>query len=326
MKIIDTQTHWYSRTLLEAYVSSSTYPPCERDGDAYRLELIPGTWMPVPAHFMELDLQFEQFEAAGVDAVVSSSASFGDVDRLPIEVAKELAQALNEERAAAERSHSGFFGLATIPWQDAEAAIEVLGDAVNRLGLRGALLHSNIAGGPVDADYLRPVYRKAAELGTPIFLHPGQTVLEDRVRDYGLEILLAYMVDTSIAALRLIFSGILDEAPELTIVHPHAGAILPYLGGRIDESYAKPFAVGEHLPQLPSAYLAERFYTDTVCQSAETLAFAKRFYGLDRLLFASDYPYFQPGEMAEFTRSHLSEGDQVRVFERNVVELLGIQL
>ena len=33
MKVIDTQTHWYSRTLLEAYVSSSTYPPCERDGE-----------------------------------------------------------------------------------------------------------------------------------------------------------------------------------------------------------------------------------------------------------------------------------------------------
>src|SRR5689334_979942 len=169
--------------------------------------MTPGTWFPIPEHLLELELQLEAMEAAGIDAMVSSSASFGDVDGLPMPRAKEVAHALNEERAQAEREHRGrFYGLATIPWQDAEAGIEVLDEAVTRQGLRGVLLHSNVDGGPVDAEHCRPIYRRIAELGVPVFLHPGRTVLEPLMRDYGLEYLVAYMFDTSLAALRLVLS------------------------------------------------------------------------------------------------------------------------
>ena len=110
---------------------------------------------------------------------MSSSASFGEVDRLPVERAKEVAYALNEARAEAQREHAGrFYGLATLPWQDAEAALEVVEDAIGRLGLRGLLIHSNIDGRPIDADELRPVYARIAELGVPLCLHPARTMAE----------------------------------------------------------------------------------------------------------------------------------------------------
>ena len=326
MTIVDVQTHWYSRTLLDAYVESPCYPPCKRDGDGYLLELIEGTWMPVPPKLFELELQMEDFRAAGIDVIISSSASFGDVDQFPVDEARELAVAINEERAAAERDFPGFYGLATLPWQDADAAIAVADDAMQRLGLRGVLLHSNIDGAPVDSDYLLPVYRRLAELGMPVFLHPGRTIMEERVRDYGLEILLAYMADTSIAALRLVLGGVLDEVPDLVVVHPHCGGTLPYLAGRIDGSYFKGFALGRELAQPPSVYLAERFYTDTICQSDESLGLATRFYGVDRMLFGTDYPYFAPGQMLEETRPAFSEADAGKVLSGNAIQLLGLDL
>lgn len=306
MTVVDTQTHWYPRLLWEAYAENDAYPRCRRDGDGYAFELAPERWFPIRPHFYELDLQLEVFEAAGIDTVVSSSASFGDVDGLPLERAKEVAYALNEERAAAEREHAGrFYGLATIPWQDTGAALEVLDDAVGRLGLRGVVLHSNVAGRPVDAEEHRPVYRRLAELGVPVVLHPARTISEERLRDYGLEFVLGYMFDSSIAALRLVLSEIAAELPGLKVLHPHCGATLPYLAGRIDGSHSKPYSLGRELPTLPGAQLAS-FYTDTMCQSRPTLAYALDFYEDGHVLFGSDYPYFEPATELAFVREALA--------------------
>jgi len=323
MKVVDTQAHWYPRTLLDAYIESEGYPGCRREGDSYAVELLPGDWWPLPVHFVELELQLETMKEAGVDVVVSSSGSFGDVDTLPTGEATELAIAVNEERAAAERRHEGFLGLATIPWQDADSAIEVLDDAVHRLGLRGALIHSNVAGRPVDSPYLRPVYERMTELGVPLFLHPGRTLLEPYVRDLGLEVLVAYMFDSSLAALRLVLSGIL-EGLSLDVVHPHCGATLPYLAGRIDGAYWKPWAIGRSLDPPPSRRLG-RFYTDTMCQSAETLEFARRFYGAERLLYGSDFPYYQPSESLPFVRECLSREEAAAALWENPARLLKLE-
>ena len=322
MKVIDTQAHWYPRALLDTYVESDGFPGCRREGDSYAVEMLPGQWTSLPLHFVELELQLETMREAGVDVIVSSSGSFGDVDALPVGQAKEVAIAVNEERAAAEARYEGFLGLASIPWQDAGAAVEVLDDAVSRLGLRGVLIHSNTAGGPVDAEYLRPVYERMAELGVPLFLHPGKTLLEPHARDLGLEVILAYMFDTSMAALRLVLSGILDGL-SLNIVHPHCGATLPYLAGRIDHAYWKPWALGRELERLPSELL-KGFYTDTMCQSAETLAYAKGFYGVGHLLYGSDYPYYQPAESLAFVRGCLTEAEAEAVLWENSARLLGL--
>jgi aminocarboxymuconate-semialdehyde decarboxylase len=319
MRVIDTQAHWYPRVLLDAYAESSGFPGCRHSGDTYELELLPGHWLTLPMHFVELELQLDAMASAGVDVMVSSSASFGDVDALDLARAREVAFALNDLRAAASRSHPGFVGLATIPWQDTAAALEVLDDAVCRLGLPGVLLHSNIDGRPVDSPHLRPVYERIAELDVPIFLHPTKTVFEEHVRDYGLEVMLGYMYDSSIAALRLILSGLTQEL-SLTIVHPHCGGTLPYLAGRIDGSYTKSYALGRALPVPPSSLIAS-LYTDTMCQSAETLTYAKDFYSVEHLLFGSDYPYFKPADSLAFVRANLDEKEAEAVLSKNAARL-----
>src|SRR5262249_20151877 len=141
--------HWFSPTLLDAHLDIDEYPRCRRDGDGYAFEVAPGRFAPWGPAFTDLEFQLETFAAAGVDAIVSSSGSFGDVDRLEVARARDAAHALNAERASAERTHAGrFYGLATLPWQNTEAALATLDDAILRLGLRGVLLHSNINGAP----------------------------------------------------------------------------------------------------------------------------------------------------------------------------------
>lgn len=325
MRVVDSQWHWYPRLLWEAYVGNEEYPRCRRDGDGYAFELAPDRWFPIPKIFLDLEEQFEVADAAGIDAIVSSSASFGDVDGLPVEQAKEVAHALNEERAAAERQFAGrFYGVATIPWQDTDAAVEVLNDAVGRLNMRAVLVHSNIAGSPIDAEERRPIYARIEELGVPLFIHPARTIMEEKVRRYGLEYILAYMFDTSIAALSLVLAEITTQFPALEIVHPHCGATLPYLAGRIDSSYDKPYALGHEWERKPSEHLAA-FYTDTMCQSERTLAFATEFYSLDHVMFGSDFPYFSPATELAFVRGAVGDGEAAeKILHGNVERLLGL--
>ena len=322
MSTIDTQSHWFSRTLLDSYLEFDRYPRCRRDGDDYRFEVAPDRWMPIGPAFYDLDHQLEACTGAGIDAIISSSASFGDVDRHPLALARELAAVVNRERAAAQEAYPGvFYGLATLPWQDAEAAVEALDHAVSDLGLRGVLIHSNIDGSPIDSDACRRVYRRIAELDVPLFIHPALTLSEDKLRDWGLEYLVGFMFDSSVAGLRLVVSGICAEIPNLRVVLPHCGGTLPYLAGRIDAAHSRPFSLGRTLDPLPSEQL-RHFYTDTLSRSRETLAFAQGFFGDAHLLFGSDYPFFPIDAELRFVRATLAPDQHEAVFEQNARRLL----
>lgn len=325
MVVIDTQAHWYPDELWDAYTRDDSYPRCRRDGTEYQIEILPGRWWTVPENFRNLEMQYNDLKDQGVDYILSSSASFGDVDYLPVDQAIEVARQLNDLRVKAANDYPGFVGLATIPWQDAGAAIEVLDDAVHRCRLKGVLLHSNVAGVPLDSPYLRPVYQRVVELDIPIFLHPARSLMEEEMADYGLEIIVGYMYETSTAVLRLILAGILNDFPDLKLVHPHSGACLPYLAGRIDGSYSKPYAVGEEWDRPPSE-LMKTTYTDTMCQDPATLAFARDFYPRGHIMFGSDYPYFSPAGSLDFVRANVPARELEAVLDTNARRLLKLDI
>ncbi len=174
-------------------------------------------------------------DAAGIDTVVASSVIAGDVTSFELGEARAMAELLNEEIGATQHAYPDRFrGLAVLPAQDTGAAIEVLDDAIGRLGLFGVLLHSNRDGGSIADPELWPLYERIAELDVPLFLHPTRAFAEERVTAYSLEPPLSYMFDTTVAAMSLIVSGVLDALPDLKVVHPHFGGTLPYLVDRID--------------------------------------------------------------------------------------------
>src|SRR5436305_13873779 len=85
-----------------------------------------------------LDKQFEYMDSLGhrVDVVCSIgpfSVSFSD---MPVEEGRDYAIMWNEEMAGAQKKYPGrLWASAAVPLQDTKVAIEVLDDAVDRLGL-----------------------------------------------------------------------------------------------------------------------------------------------------------------------------------------------
>jgi predicted TIM-barrel fold metal-dependent hydrolase len=324
-RVVDCQSHWHPRAYFDALAKRRGHPRARPSSDGgYVVELSERMSFPIRPLLLDLDQQLEDAHAVGIDVVVSSTGAFG-VEHLPAAEAREMAELLNEEQARAQAVHGDeLVPLARIPIQDPGAAIEVLDRAVGELGLRGVCIASNLAGESVAQERFRPVYERIERLGVPLFLHPTRGLFGDALERYGHEYVVGFMVDSSIAALDLVFSGVIRDFPGLRVVHPHVGGIVPYLAGRIDNDYRQKWAMGAELEAAPTEYLRS-FYTDTVTPTPGALAMARDFYGADRLLFSSDYPYCSHRDGRELVEETLDEEVLPAVLGENALALLGLR-
>ena len=165
MRIIDSHFHWWPRSVFEALVQAQRLSP-RRAQCARRLQLSAprrsGAHLNSWAEWFDLDKQLEHMDGLGhqVDVVCSIgpfSVSFSD---MPAEEGRELAMMWNEAMAGAQSKYPGrVWASAAVPLADTRTAIDVLDDAVNRLGLMGVNLPGSIGRDPrIDADRLEPFY------------------------------------------------------------------------------------------------------------------------------------------------------------------------
>ncbi len=234
------------------------------------------------------------------------------------------AQAINNAIAelVAQYPHR-FAGLACLPWQNPDEAITEM-DRVKEMGFRGIMLYSHIGGKPVDAPEFEPVFAHAVSLQMPIVMHPTVPTWGDAIKDHWMIGMMGLQVDSSFALLRLILSGILERLPELQIVLPHVGGILPYMSGRIDHQTEVLGRARENITKPPSAYL-RRVYLDTVSPSLQALHFAYQFSGENHLLFGSDHPWVDmPRFVSLIEEMDIPKKAKERIFGENAAALFDL--
>jgi aminocarboxymuconate-semialdehyde decarboxylase len=329
MRIIDSHFHWWPRSISDRLCKRTSYPRAaingrggytylRQDGGDYILN----SW----ADWFDLDKQLDHMDGLGhqVDVVCSIgpfSVYFSD---LPAEEGRDTAIQWNEEMAGAQRKYPGrLWASAAVPLVDTKIAIDVLNDAVNRLGLMGVNMPGSIGSDPrIDAQRLEPFYARVEELGLPLFLHPTDAVFVDMLDGYdgALHLSLGRVVEVSVAAMRLVLSGVMERHPNLKIVMSHTGGALPYQSGRIDKNSQKA-----KLPRPASSYL-KRMYTDTVSPHAAGLKFAIDYYGIDHVMYGTDYPCWDPATaLALLHEIGLSAQDQEKLFYSNARRILGLR-
>jgi aminocarboxymuconate-semialdehyde decarboxylase len=322
-RIVDSQWHWYPRAFFEDVANRSAFPRCDVMGDEFRLELAPGQRLGFPIAECELDAQMALMDAAGVATAIVSPGSVS-VEAFGPDDALRLAKLLNTQLASAQELYpTRIVGAATIPFTSPSAALEVLSHAVGELGLRVAWLPSNALGELIDVVAFEPLFERMEALGTVGLLHPVRTMMADKLSPYGLEYIVGFPVETSLVALALVLGAVLERLPELKLLHPHLGGVLPYLAGRVDREYRNPWAGNVPLPHPPSTYL-RRFYTDTVSESAEALALAIDFYGVEHVLFASDHPWWPVDAGIDFVRRNTQGVVTDSILASNADTLFGL--
>jgi len=321
--VVDCQWHWHPTAFLEAHVGRAAPPRAVRSGGGYLYEVSPEEiWRFESPRFHDLDTQMARMEESGIDAAVVSPSVAGDVNDRELSEARELSLLLNEELSRAQTRFPGrVYGLAVLPLGDIGAALETLDDAVDRLGLKGVMIPGNVAGESIADRRLWPLYQELDRRGLPVFLHPTRSFRSPCVTPFNLEIPIGYMFDTSFAMMSLIVSGLVDELPQLKIVHPHLGGALPYLCARMEIYRGKGFWPGMDRPVIE--YL-RRLYYDLVCDETESLELFGRLIGFDHLLFSSDFPYWSASKGLAFARRSVPEAQLAGVLGSNVLELLSL--
>ena len=160
---------------------------------------------------IDLEKRLEAMDRYDVDMQVLTLTTPG-VEREEPERGIRLARVVNDAFSEiVEKYPERFTALATLPMQEPRAAVEELERAVGELGLRGVTIFSNVNGKPLDSKEFWPVYEKASKMGVPLFIHPTTPIDEGAMGDYRLVPILGFPLDTSLALLRLVFSGVLKR-------------------------------------------------------------------------------------------------------------------
>ena len=136
---------------------------------------------------------------------------------------------------------------------------------------------------------MEPVLAAAADLGLPVLLHPAFEPAPDVFGSWRLDTSLYAPTLTSLTAARLALSGALDRLPDLDIIVPHLGGVLPYLAQRMTDQSGSGDA--EH---DISYYLKHRLWFDTCSFHHPALRCAIDTVSADRLLLATDFPFRGP--------------------------------
>jgi predicted TIM-barrel fold metal-dependent hydrolase len=120
-------------------------------------------------------------------------------------------------------------------------------------------------------------------------------------------------------------AGVLDEFPNLKLVCPHLGGALPYIIGRLDHQTRVLGRGPKHLTRAPSESLRQ-VWLDLVSPLPLAMRFAYEFMGAERLLFASDHPWVDPGLiLAGLDSLALPADDRDKILHGNARRLFGLK-
>ena len=283
---------------------------------------------PLEPRYWDLDLRLRSMNRQGV-ATQALSLTAPMVYWADGVTGRRLAAIWNDAASAAHVAHPDrFVGCAMLPLQDPPRALAELERAATLPGIRGVYMGTNIGGRELSDPALFPIFQRVAALRLPVLLHPLRVIGAERLAPYYLGNFLGNPFDTAIAAAHLVFGGVLDRIPKLTVCLPHAGGAVPYLHGRLRHGQGvRPETKG--VAKKPfSAYL-RRFTYDIISHDAAALRYLVATVGADRVMLGTDFCFDmgleRPLAIIQAKATGLSRKDQERVVRSNAARMLHLE-
>jgi aminocarboxymuconate-semialdehyde decarboxylase len=291
----------------------------------------------------DLDARFKEMDQFGDYREVISLPNPAIEDIATPEVGLNLARIANDSMAELCRKYPERFPTfaAALCMTDIAGSVAEARRAIKALGARGVLLYTNVAGEPLDDPKFEPLFAAMAELDAVIWLHPVGTAsmpdyLSEKKSRFEMWWCFHWPYETSVAMMRMVFSGLLDRYPKLKIITHHLGGMIPYFDGRVglglkvlgqrtsDEDYSQ---ILSSLKRPHEDYLHD-FYADTAMFGGGISATrcGYEFFGADRVVFATDTPLGPIAPTIETVKKlELAPGDQRKLFCGNAEKLLNMK-
>lgn len=326
MRVIDFHNHFYPPDYIDALRSGRSVVKVTEDREGNPVVHYPGDYNVLVRGHRDIDFRERVIRDHGITTQVLTFTTPGIHVEAP-DVAVEWASMVNDAFAAIASERSAHFtALATLPLNDPAASVQELERACRTLGLPGAMLFSNVNGVGLDDRRFWPLYDKANELGAVLYVHPVDPVGVEAMTEYWLMPLVGFPFDTTLAASKLVFGGIVERYPRIRWALGHLGGAIPYLAERLDRGYHAFEECRAHISKPPSAYL-RTFYYDTVNFDPAAVQLAIKFAGADHLLAGSDYPH-RIGSLRMMLETieglPLSESEKAGILGGNAAKLLGL--
>ena len=258
--------------------------------------------------------------------------------KLPME---EVVRTVNDYIAEACRvAPSRFIPAAAVDPFGGEAALRELDRAVEKLGLFGISLSTNVDGRALDDPVYEPIFERAKRWNMPLWVHPGQVPqswqqalgLNNRYLNSGV----GFLLDDMLCVVKMITAGVFDRWWGVKFVLCQLGGFLPFTMGRFDQQYFFERRAFEQQNKPLPEYLHRRvaeycqaFYVDTHTADASAISCALDCMSADRIVLGGDYPISPPEVGLGYTipqldKVGLSAGDRAKIERENATRLLNL--
>ena len=326
MRIIDFHNHYYPPAYLDALRSGSTAVRVTIDADGNPRIYYPGDYNIAVRGHRDIAYREHVLIEHGVDTQVLTLTTPGTHVESPATAARFAALVNDAFASVVSESRGRFLALATLPLNDPSASVRELERACRQLGFRGAMLFSNVSGAGLNEPCFWPLYEAANDLGAVLYIHPTHPVGVEAMTDFWLTPLVGFLSDTTLAAAKIVFSGIPERFPRIRWALCHLGGTIPYLAERLDRGWEAFSECRAHIARPPSEYL-KQFYYDTVNFDPGALELAFGFAGVEHILAGSDYPH-QIGSIPRMLESlrglKRSDEEKAAMLGSNAARLLGV--
>jgi 2,3-dihydroxybenzoate decarboxylase len=330
-KRIATEEAWTTREVADAYARFIASNPTDEPGfmalgGRYYAR---GAASPLLADMLDIGAgRIAAMDRLGIDMQLLLLTAPG-VQVFAADEASGLAADSNDQLAEAIARHpSRLAGLAAVAPQDPARAAKEIERAMGPLGLNGVVINSHTKGEFLDDTKFWVVLEAAEANDAPIYIHPRnpapamlQPYLE-RQLEAGI---LGFAADVALHTVALITSGAFDRFPRLKLVIGHAGEGIPYMLYRIDymQRVVREGRGAKKLERRPSDYMKENIYITSSGMAWEpAIEFAQETLGVDRVLYAMDYPYqADPDEVRTLDAMDMPAGRKRQFFQTNAEAL-----
>jgi len=264
--------------------------------DVYGADVAHGVWHGgVLTHelvrsFYDPEAKLAELDANELEGAVLSVSPTVFYYHVDADAGEAMSRAVNEglaEMAAASPERLKW--MATVPLQDPERAVAVLDDAVAAGAVGVEIGTSASSDRRLDDPAVEPFWAAAERHGLPVMLHPAYTNPNPWLKDWYLDNVIGFPLETTIAAERLICSGTLDRHPGVRVVLLHAGGYFPWQAGRLRHARTvRPELEGA--PEDPFAYLGQ-ILLDPITHDPDALRYLVAKAGAGNLVMGTDLPF-----------------------------------
>jgi uncharacterized protein len=196
------------------------------------------------------------------------------------------------------------FGVAMLPMQSVELAIDEIRHARKQLGMRGGFIRPNPYNNRMlnDPAY-EPLWAEAQELDFAIGVHEGTGGMPatgtDRVKGFGARHIVSHTLEMMLASLNLIWGGVCERYPQLRFgfLESGGGWVAPWLDRMDRHYYDQGFFNDSHLKMAPTEYFQRQCWISFEPVEG-SLPHLVDYLGANKILWATDYPHpdgFFPG-------------------------------